>query len=258
MKTIEESVVVAMDGSDVALVPFLPYILQDVWEIGANPRAIINLIKKHCTDTKELRVLDLGCGKGAVSVNVSRELGCFCYGIDAIPEFVEYARQKAIEHHVSHLCRFETADIRGMVNSFTDYGVVILGAIGPVFGDIFATLSTLKNCINDKGLFIIDDGYIDDSSDFTHPLILKKSELQRQIEKAGMILVEDDIMSSEKIKVDDEVIFDSLKNRCWELIEKYPDKKELFLDYIKRQEIENDVLENKIVGTTMVIRKSVH
>lgn len=34
-KTIEESVVQAMDGTDAELFPFLPYILQDLWEIGA-------------------------------------------------------------------------------------------------------------------------------------------------------------------------------------------------------------------------------
>lgn len=46
MKSIEESVVIAMDGSDKELFPFLPYIFQDIWEIGADPDAIIKLIKK--------------------------------------------------------------------------------------------------------------------------------------------------------------------------------------------------------------------
>jgi hypothetical protein len=46
MKTIEESIVIAMDGSDKELFPFLPIILQDLWEIGADPEAIIKLIRK--------------------------------------------------------------------------------------------------------------------------------------------------------------------------------------------------------------------
>ena len=44
MGTIEESVVMAMDGSDTGLFPFLQFILQDLWEIGADPDAIIRLI----------------------------------------------------------------------------------------------------------------------------------------------------------------------------------------------------------------------
>lgn len=255
MKSIEESVVIAMDGSDKELFPFLPYILQDIWEIGADPDAIIKLIRKYFNNITEINVLDLGCGKGAVSVKVSKKLGCTCYGIDAIPEFVEFAKQKATEYNVIHLCKFEIGDIREKVKELSGYDVVILGAIGPVFGDYFSTLSTLVKCINENGIFIIDDGYINDDSDFSHPLIFKKSEILEQIEKAGLELVENDIMDRDDIVDSDKYIFDNLKMRCQELIEKYPNKRHLFLDYIRKQEIENDVLENKVVGTTLVIKK---
>ncbi len=49
MKTLDESVVTAMDGSDKELFSYLPYILQDLWEIGADPDAIINLIGRYFT-----------------------------------------------------------------------------------------------------------------------------------------------------------------------------------------------------------------
>ncbi len=254
MKTLEESVVTAMDGSDTELFPFIPYILQDSWEIGANPNAIVKLIKKHCTDYSQLKVLDLGCGKGVVSVKVSKELGCNCYGIDAIPEFIEFARQKADELKVAHLCTFEIGDIRERVENISGYDIIILGAIGPVFGDYTATLTTLSKCINKNGIFIIDDGYIDDDSNYSHPLILKKKIILQQIDAAGMELVEDDIMQREDIKDSNEDIFEKLKKRCLELMEKYPDKRNIFLNYIKVQEIENDVLENRIIGTTLVIK----
>jgi cyclopropane fatty-acyl-phospholipid synthase-like methyltransferase len=255
MKSIEESVVVAMDGSDKELFPFLPYILQDIWEIGADPNAIIKLIRKYCNTITELKVLDLGCGKGAVSVKVSQTLGCTCYGIDAIPEFVEFAQHKASEYKVNHLCIFEIGDIREKVKDISGFDVVILGAIGPVFGDYFSTLSTLAKCINENGIFIVDDAYINDNSDFSHPLMFKESDILQQIEKAGMELVENDIMERDDIVDSDDYIFDNLNKRCQELIEKYPDKQNLFLDYIRNQEIENYVLENKVVGSTLVIKK---
>jgi len=256
MKTIEESVVTSMDGSDNELFPFLPYILQDIWEIGADPDAIVRLIRKYCNNFTEVKVLDLGCGKGAVSVKLSQKLGCSCHGIDAIHEFVEFAQQKATEYKVNHLCKFEVGDIREKVKELPGYDVVVLGAIGPVFGDYYSTLSTLARCLKDDGIFIIDDGYINDDSDFCHPLMFKKSEILLQIEKAGMELVENDIMDRDDIVDTDDFIFDFLKKRCQELIEKYPNKQKLFLDYILKQEIENDVLENKVVGTTLVIKKN--
>jgi len=255
MKTIEECVVTAMDGSDKELFPFLPYILQDLWEIGADPDTIIKLIGKHCGNRIGINVLDMGCGKGAVSVRVSKSFGCRCHGIDAIPEFIEYARRKAREFSVEHLCTFETDDIREKVKYLSGYDVVILGAIGPVFGDYFSTLTALSGCINDNGIFVIDDGYIDDDSDYRHPLIFRKSTLLRQIADAGMDLVENETMDRDDIKDSNDYIFEHLKKRCCELIETYPGKRNIFLDYIRKQEIENDVLENKVTGATMVIKK---
>lgn len=258
MKTIEESVVIAMDGSDKELFPFLPYILQDLWEIGADPDIIIKLIGKYFDNYTDLKILDLGCGKGAVSIKVSQKLGCTCYGIDAISKFIEFAQQKAIEYKVNHLCKFETGDIREKERDLTGYDIIILGAIGPVFGDYFTTLTTLKKCMNENGIFIIDDGYIDDDSDYIHPLMSKKSTIIQQIEKAGFKLVENEIMDRKDIKDSDDLIFVNLKKRCLELIDKYPEKQNLFLNYIKKQEIENNVLENKVVGTTMVIKKKLN
>jgi len=171
IKTTEESVVTAMDGFDKELFPFLSYILQDLCEIGADPDAIIRLIRKHGKRYPELKVLDLGCGKGAMSVKVAKALGCRCYGIDAIPEFITFAHQKAIEYEVTHLCTFEVADIRKKVKDLSDYDIVILGAIGPVFGDYYITLITLTDCIKPQGIFIIDDGYIEDNSNYSHPSI---------------------------------------------------------------------------------------
>ncbi len=254
MKSIEESVVTAMDRTNPELFPLIPYILQDIWEIGADPEAIIKLITKHCNNYPELKILDLGCGKGAVSIKVSQTLACYCHGIDAIPEFVHFARQKAVDYKVNQLCVFEIGDIREKVKELSGYDIVILGAIGPVFGDYYSTLSTLARCINKNGIFIIDDAYIDDESDFSHPLMYKKSNLLHQIEKAAMELVENDMMDRNDIVDSDDYIFENLKKRCWELIEKYPNKRNLFLDYIRKQEFENDVLENKVIGTTFVIR----
>ena len=255
MKTIEESVVTAMDGNDIELFSYLPYILQDLWEIGADPDAVINLIGKHFSEYDKLKVLDLGCGKGAVSIKIAETLGCKCHGIDAIPEFITYSQEKAIDCKVQQLCTFETGDIREKVKDLLAYDIIILGAIGPVFGNYFTTLTTLSKCLNESGIFIIDDGYIENNSDYSHPLIQKQATIIQQIDSAGMQLVEDNIIRKDKIKDSDDYIFDHLKNRCFELINKYPDKKELFENYIKKQEIENDVLENMIVCSTMVIKK---
>ncbi len=255
MKSIEECAVMAMDGSDKELFPFLPYILQDIWEIGADPDTIINIIRKHYKHYADINILDLGCGKGAVSVKLSATLGCSCHGIDAIPEFIAYANQKANEYKVAHLCNFETGDIRERIQHLSGYDSIILGAIGPVFGDYYATLTRLADCLNDQGIIIIDDAYIEDNSDFSHPLIYKQNTILQHIDQSGMELVDIQSFDKEQIRVADDFIYHHLKNRCDELIQKHPDKKHLFENYVKKQEFEIDVLMNKVIATTMVIRK---
>lgn len=255
MKSLDESVVTAMDGSDVALIPFLPYILQDTWEIGADPAVVIGLVRKNTADHSRLKVLDLGCGKGAISVRLAREFSCSCLGIDALKDFINEARQKAAEYGVAHLCRFERGDIRTRVRGLSDFHVIVLGAIGPVFGDYCETLTALSPSLSRKGIIVIDDGYIENGSGFTHPLIQKKEAVMEQIQRSGMKIIDEAVIGRGAIKDSDERIFQDLKKRCLELMERHPDKRNLFEDYIKRQEVENDVLETKIICSTMVIGK---
>jgi cyclopropane fatty-acyl-phospholipid synthase-like methyltransferase len=256
MKTIEESVVMAMDGSDKEIFPYLPFIVQDLWEIGTDPGAIIRLISKHFGNCDGFRVLDLGCGKGAVSIKVAEKLGCYCFGIDAIPEFISFAKNKANEFKVGHLCEFEVGDIREKIKTLpTTYDIIVLGAIGPVFGDYYSTLTTLSKFLNESGIIIVDDGYIVDDSNYSHPLVQKKETIVQQIDSAGMRLLEVAIIPKDDLKDSDDYIFENIKKRCNELIHKYPDKQKLFSDYIEKQEEETDVLENKIVCSIMVIAR---
>lgn len=54
MKSLEESVATSLDCSGNSLLPYLPYILQDFWEIGASPEVIIDLIRKHKKNIRPL------------------------------------------------------------------------------------------------------------------------------------------------------------------------------------------------------------
>ena len=65
MEEIQNSIVEALDGPDIELYPYLPYLLQDLWEIGADPSIMLALLKNNIKK-KKLRIMDLGCGKAAV------------------------------------------------------------------------------------------------------------------------------------------------------------------------------------------------
>ena len=254
MKSLEESVVTSMDGADVRILPYLPYILQDSWEIGTSPEIVIELTKKHAGNYENLRVLDLGCGKGAVSVKLARALGCRCHGIDAVPEFIRTAREKAREFGVEALCVFEEGDIREEALHLRNYDIIVLGSIGPVLGDHHAALTTLAGCLSPDGIVILDDGYVEDDGGFSHPEAPPRGMVMDRIHEAGMHVAGEVVISKDAMRKMDEDIFKPLERRCRELAETHPDMKDLFEDYIRRQREENEALETHIVCSTMVVK----
>ena len=255
MKTLEESIAIAMDMQDAAIVPFLPYILQDFWELGTSSEVVVNLVRKHCGSTPltNLQVLDLGCGKGAVSVKLAATLNCNCLGIDGMAEFIETAKEKAQAYNVEALCRFEVGDIREKIKTLGKFDVIVLGGIGQVFGDYYTTFTTLTQHLAPNGIIIIDDAYIDDSSSFRHPAILPRRDIMEQTERAGMELI--DKQTDWETAYSEE--FENLKRRCNELIAKYPEKHILFENYIQTEADEYDVLENEVVALVMVFRRKI-
>ncbi|MCL2289483.1 MAG: methyltransferase domain-containing protein [Bacteroidetes bacterium] len=259
MKTLEESIAAAMDAQqDTAIVPYLPYILQDFWELGTPPEIVIHLIQKHCIvetgRAPSLQVLDLGCGKGAVSIKLAATLQCNCYGIDAIPEFIEVSKEKAKAYGVDTLCRFEVGDIREKIEELDKFDVIILGATGPIYDDYYTSLTAISKHLTDEGIIIIEEAYIDDASTFQHPPILPRKELLKQFEQAGMELI-DETVGEYSEWMDSAKDMENMLIRCNELKTKYPEKSYLFENYLQNQASEYDVLENKMIGSAMVLKR---
>ncbi len=253
--SLTESVARAMDGSDSRIVPFLPYILQDSWELGTDPETVIDIVRRHTRGHSRLRIADLGCGKGAVSVRLAGSFGCRSLGLDGIREFVDGAEAKALEAGVSRLCLFEVGDIRERIEALGRYDVIVLGAIGQVFGDYRATLATLAPHLRGDGLIVIDDGFLPDDSASAHPQVLKRGEAMSQIAAAGMRLVEEVSVEEEAVKSQNETMFRDLRKRCLELMARFPERKAIFEDYIRRQVEENEFLESGVECAVLAIKK---
>ncbi len=257
MGTLEESIAVSMDRLNHGIIEFLPYILQDFWELGASPEIVISLIKKHKNDYQNIRVLDLGCGKGAVSVKIASGLKCRCLGIDGIRDFIDSAKQKAKEYQVENLCSFKTGDVRTEIETLGQYDVIVLGATGPIFGDYFNALSRISNHLAPGGIIIVDDAYTEDSrGPAAYPGVFHKSELLKQIHDAGMD-VADEIVNDDSVNMEDQynTDMDNINRRCRELIEKFPGEKHLFLEYMDGQKKEYEALSSEVTSTVMVIKK---
>ena len=194
--TVEEKLAKSLTAESTELIPYLPYLLQDLWELGSSPRDILKIITKHILVSKETKVLDLACGKGAVSVNLAKELGCMVKGIDIIPEFIAFAVQKAQEFGVEELCEFLVGDITELVKTEKDYDIVILGAVGDVLGNAEETINLLKKTIKKGGYIIIDDAYGNDGNNPQYPT---REQWLAIFHKTGVKLIEDKIIEDAEI-----------------------------------------------------------
>ena len=257
----EEQLAVSLSARTTELLPFLPYLLQDFWELGSDPDVMARMIDRHVNTPGSARILDLACGKGAVSVKVAQKLGVTMKGIDLMPEFIEYATQKAREFHVDDLCEFQVADINEAVKTHRGYDAVIFGAAGMgVLGGPSQALEKLKATIKPGGLILIEEGYIPDdrsredirsNADAYLPLG-HWIELFRQ---ANLELVETASGHSEG-DLDGDAGMSAIAARAGELTEMHPDKIAIFEGYVSDQRDEYADLGDALACVTWVLRKS--
>ncbi|HEY8349373.1 MAG TPA: class I SAM-dependent methyltransferase [Clostridia bacterium] len=249
--SVEEKLAKSLTAESTELIPYLPYLLQDLWELGSSPEDILDMITRHVRVTDRTRVLDLACGKGAVSVKLAAGLGCRVKGIDIIPEFIDFAVQKSQEYGVAELCEFATGDITQLVRTEKGYDIVILGAVGDVLGNAEETVTLLKGTVKKGGYIIIDDAYGRDESD---PKYLTREQWFAVFDKAGVRLIDEKFIGNDELTSINDEQQKFIRQRANELKERLPEKAHLFDSYIRSQQAECDELENEISGVTMLLQ----
>ena len=257
-REVDEKLACSLTAETTELLPFLPYLLQDLWELGSSPRDIIGLMKKHIPMSKDMKVLDLACGKGAVSINIAKEIGLNVHGFDLLPEFIEYAAKKAEELGVSALCHFTIGDVNEVVNTQKGYDCVIFGAAGNILGSPRETLTKLSKTVKPGGFIIIDEGYLPDDGSgedvkYQNYEFLHHGQWLRLFADSGLTLVEE-LQNTEDYDFDADN--KAIATRAQELIEKHPEKRAIFEGYVQSQLNECDDLENSIVAVTWILRKA--
>lgn len=256
MESLIESTVRSLDGRDVALYAFLPGLLKDLWEIGSSPEVVIGQIRKHRLGDEIRTVLDLGCGKGAVSIGLARAFGCRVRGVDGVPAFIDEAVEKAGEWNVSNLCTFEVGDIREKIPHLPECDLVVLGSIGPVLGSISETLRAVQPCIKAEGYCLLDDGYAMAKGKARGAAYPTRVQAHRAIEDSGFEIVDEYIHPRGDIAVSDAMIYNRIEKRAEELMKMHPDKTALFQGYLQAQREENSVLENDVVCASWLLKKA--
>jgi len=256
----EKKLAGSLTAETTELLPFLPYLLQDFWELGSDPGTMAELIKKHVGLSGNTMVLDLACGKGAVSVKVAQKLQVKIKGVDLIPEFIDFAVQKARECGVAGLCDFAVGDINEVVATEKNYDIVILGAVGDVLGNPSETLRKLKRTVKTGGYILIDESCIKgrhEDIQYNNYEYLTEEQWATLFAESGLELVETVSFSDLELSENHDSVsgMAAITKRANELAKKHPDKKNMFEGYIRSQQSEYDDIDNRLENVVWALRK---
>jgi len=72
--SVEESIAVSLEAEH-SLIAYMPHLIQDLWAMGCALKQIVEAASSLGLSAGEARALDLGCGKGAVSVRLAETCG---------------------------------------------------------------------------------------------------------------------------------------------------------------------------------------
>lgn len=255
MSDLEDKLARSLSGETAELNPFLPYLLQDLWELGAMPEDILALLSTHVPVSPQTCMLDLACGKGAVSVRLADALQCHVKGIDLLPEFIDYAREKAVEYGVQTRCSFAVGDINEAVSFERGYDVVILGAVGDVMGDPPETLQKLRQVINPGGYIILDDAFTSEGSGIDY---YTKADWLAAFLAANLAVVEEQPVDPAKMDAVNTANQSNIERRANELKILHPEIAYLFQRYIESQQSECNALSDALTGATWLLQKNRH
>jgi cyclopropane fatty-acyl-phospholipid synthase-like methyltransferase len=244
--------------TNIKLLPHMPFLLQDLWALGCSIDDILDCLEIAGFDAGETHLLDLGCGKGAVSVRTAARFSYRMTGIDIMTAFLEDGREKAREYGVSHLCTFEKTDMREYVKSPHEYDGVILASLGGILGSIKETVSHLRTQVRSGGYMLIDDGYLRSAESFER----KGYEYYRNhADTIGELTAFNDSIVKEvntteySTKINYEYL-ESIKKQAGRLIGRHPELKDDIQAYIDLQAEECDIIRDHTEGALWLIRKN--
>jgi len=244
--------------TETKLLPYMPYLFQDLWPMGCSANQIIDSIASLDFPSGNVKVLDLGCGKGALSVQIAAKFGFDVTGIDAMPEFLKFAEEKSAEFKVASLCTFINDDILNYAADKHDFNVVILASLGGIFGNNKQTIEKLRTQVFSGGYIIVDDGYLKKRDALNRKGYAHYQNYENTVKaltSSNDNLISEISTSESSKKINDEYL-EVIEKRCTELITQYPKMENDIMNYLEIQREECEILDKEIEGTIWVLQKS--
>lgn len=239
----EKHIVKSLTGNDIRLLEFIPYILQDLYELGCSPKYSLELLERNFQlFDRSWKVLELCCGKGAVILSIVEKYGCTGIGIDLFEPFILEADSNARKWYLNNKICLETMDIEMAVKVFSDFDLVIFGFDTDKLGNENESLSKVSKCCKERGFILVES---------SHKCI---DEFEKVVIKSGLQIIDRIIHPLAEIKKQNSMNTLMIRKRLDELKIIHPEHLELFNNYLEAQINECFELENDYITATYLLQ----
>lgn len=245
----------SLDITDAEILPFLPYLFKDLWELGSAPGYKYELLKKNMLTSNKPRILDLGCGKGAELIQLRLKFEFEGLGVDIIPEFIEDAKFRCSLNNCKDLT-FRVDNYKENLLNFKDFKIVIFSYDSDILGSITESLNSLKDIFPPaKGYILFDNA--NRKSDKLNELNKRYpsfKETKQFFLEANFQIVGYIFWDMNRLKRDNDFNNNCIATRAKELMDKNPDKMHFLQDFVEKQFDESRLLENELTCVTWLLK----
>ncbi len=252
----EELLAWSMDAEP-ELLPHLPALFQDLEELGARVDEVLQVLASTPV-RRQGRVLDLGCGKGAVALALAQAFGCTVHGVDGMAAFIDHAEHRAVELGVDEQCLFAQADLRRAVQQSRDYDLVCFNALGDALGRLDETVAALRRCVVPGGLILLDDAYLADGAVPGEDLddCYDRDTTRALLQVHGDEILQELVVDEPDSAAHYQQMTAAIVARAEELATRHPDLADILAGFAARQRQDVDLLTGPVVGALWLLRRS--
>lgn len=240
------------------LLPFVPELLADLDELGSDADLIVEILSSLDFENPT-RVLDLGCGKGAVSFEIAERLGFTVHGIDLFEPFIEICRQRAENDGLSHLCQFQCGNVRTLAGTVEPGDVALYLALGDVMGPLDETMAILRRLVTPGGLILIADDYLKVGSAPApkgYEGCLPRDVVVQKLQAHGDVIIREVPESHDGMVAENAKNNALIRARAEKLAKLYPEMANAFYEFVQEQEEACAFMEARLVPVVWVVRRS--
>lgn len=227
----DRAVAASLDAPLRAL-PLIAELFAPLTSLGSQPRRVVNWLRAAGIGPRHA-VLDLGCGKGAVSVAIARNLGCRVVGVDAFAPFVDAAESLAKRRKVADRCELRCGRIESWRQSRRRFDAVVCLGVWPLRRIApLAVRLTLPG-----GVYLVDDAILVDAARARANQAgqITAGQARRLLESFSGRVERELVLTAAQVRKHEAGLYERLRRQAVAMARRDPARRPLLRECLRRQ-----------------------